>query len=803
METTKKTRPNPHATFDEKRQDSYGLQIADYISREWFNGTLIANGCNFMGRRNWVEEQRLYARGEQDTKNYKNFVARQVQDLSYLNLDWRPINVCEKFCNIVSNGISEENYRLDIRATDRYSMLEKQRKIDEHRKNMIAKNIMEKSKEYLGLDITPQGFIPEDEDELMFFSEIKDRPKTEIAEEIMIDYIKSINDWKNIKNQCDKDIVEVGLMCAQVYTDPINGVSLRYVDPENAIHSYVKKNDFSDCFYYGFVDTITLSDLKRESNFEEKELREVAKAYRTVSNGNFMTLDYDTCAMEDIIDIKVNVLRFAWKTSKTLTFKKYIKGGKTIKVARRDEKWNVPQGSEKSKLSTTYDTWFEGNFVVGSQSIYGYKECENIVKDEMNKVRSPFVFRASAIYKNRLHSFLSNIKPLCDQMQYAHLKIQHLMAELKPDLMEIDLDALAELSTGTKGENKGETWKTALTMMNVKGVVFKKRIDMGEAGMKDTSGARPVAQQQGSALSQLLNIWAHYYNLVRETTGINPARDGSLPADALLGVNQMAQLASNTVTRHIVEAATDFDKTISETISVRAKSIFTHKGGDKIIEMYKRAVGKHNIDAMETMKDRHLYDFGFTIQMVPTIEEIREFKEDLGISMKEGTIDVEDKIEAQNLAKINVKMANEYLKFCRKRRLKQQAKEKQEMIQAQTEGNIQSSQAKAQSDVQAYGLKKKIDLEYAGKMSEIKIMEADALNKINAPEKEVEFERDVYLERIKQATNFDLTKFKEEAKDVRIDKQSAHQSKMIKQRQDNSEPIDFENQNYFETNDYI
>jgi hypothetical protein len=34
--------------------------------------------------------------------------------------------------------------------------------------------------------------------------------------------------------------------------------------------------------------------------------------------------------------------------------------------------------------------------------------------------------------------------------------------------------------------------------------------------------------------------------------GINPARDGSLSQDALL-VNQMSDLASNTVTKHIVD----------------------------------------------------------------------------------------------------------------------------------------------------------------------------------------------------------------------------------------------------------
>ncbi len=801
METTKKkVRPNPLATFEEKKDPSYGLQIAEYISREWFNGTFIGSGCQFMGRRNWVENKRLYARGEQDTKQYKNVVARQQSDLSYLNLDWRPINVCEKFCNIVSNGISEENYRLDIRATDRFSLLERKKKVDEHIKNMISRNIVEKAKKELNLDIAPKGFVPEDEEELKFVTEIKDRPKAEIAEEITIDYVKKINDWKNIKDQCDKDIVEVGLMCAQVYTDPLNGISLRYVDPEEAIHSYVKKNDFSDCFYYGYVDSITLSDIRREGNYDDVKLREIAKAYGPSNNMN--DIDFERCVMDDIIDIKLNVLRFAWKTTKTLSYKKYMpKGnpdGKPIKVARRSDNWEVPEEGAKSKLSKTYDTWLEGVHIIGTQEIYGYKECENIVKDEMNKVKPPFVFRASAIYKNRLHSFLSNIEALCDQMQYAHLKIQHLMAELTPDMKTVDLDQLADLSSDTKGEAKQETWKTALTIMAVKGVIFTKRVDMGEMGIKDGTAARPMPMAQGSSLGALLNVWAHYYNLLRETTGINPARDGSLPADALLGVNQMAQLASNTVTKHIVDAAKDFDKTICEIISIRLKSIFTYKGGENIVEMYKRSVGKHNIEAMETMKNRHLYDFGFTIEMVPTKEEMAEFKEDLALAMKEGTIDVEDKIEAQSLAKVNVKLATEYLKFIRKIRIKRQMKEKQDLIAAQTQANIQSSEANSVGKVKAYGLQKQIDMDVESRMSQIRVAEKAAMQQIEAPVKDKEFQQDVYIKQLETATAFNLKKYTEDAKDLRIDQQSTNQSKILDQRTKDTGPIDFKNQFEFD-----
>ncbi len=796
---TKNKRPEPLAPFSEKIKPEYGLKIGEFIGQEWFNGGMIQSGTNFMKRRDWVHEQRLYVRGEQDTKSYKNVVARQEGDMSYLNLDWRIINVCEKFTNIVSNGISDEFYKIDIRATDRYTALNKKKKIEEHRKNMLSLPMLKKAKEMGIADLVPKGYVPEDEDDLNFHTQIKDRPKIEIAEEKLINIVKSYNDWHNIKEQCDKDIVELGIQAAQIYTDPLNGVSIRYIDPENAVHSFVKKNDFSDAFYYGYVDTITISDIKRESNNEldEMTLRKIAKLYS--SNYNSMptagSIDYEKCNFSEIVDSKIHVLRFAWKTSKTISYKKYNKNGKTIKVAKRDEKYEGPQITEKSKLSKTYDTWLEGNMIVGSQFIYGYKECENIVKDEMNKVMSPFIFRATNIYNNKLHSFLSNIKALCDQMQYAHLKIQHLMAELKPDLLNIDIDALADLGGSTKGGEKQSNWKEALSILNVKGVVVSKNIDMGEGGVKQGQGARPMPMSQGSALAQLLNVWAHYYNLVREITGINPARDGSLPADALLGVNKMAQLASNTVTKHIVRAAVDFDLRVSSTISSRVKQIFTFKNAaPHLIEMYKQAVGKESIEAMEAMKDRHLNDFGFTVNLIPSIEELQKFQEDLGIALKEGTIDVEDKIEAQQLAKTSIKEANEYLKFARKRRIKKQMEEKQAMIEAQTQGNIQSTQAATEAKIKENVSKSNIKIDEERQMSQIRVMEKQAIMQLEAPLNEKKFEQEVYLENLKSVTQLDAKKYLEDAKDKRIDKQSAQQSKMINQRQNNLAPIDFEDQ---------
>ena len=219
MSDTKKqeSMPNPLAPYTEKKTDAYGIKVAKAIQSEWFNGGMISGGCTFLERRSYIENKRLRVRGQQDSKKYKEHMSRQEGDLEYLNLDWSMVNYTGKYCNVVSNGISDTQYRLDIRANDRLSVKIKTDKMEEHKKNMRSLSMLQKTKEILGLDMIPKGFIPEDDEELKLYMEIKDKPKIEIAEELIIDFIKKTNRWHTIEESKNKDLVECGIAAARVW----------------------------------------------------------------------------------------------------------------------------------------------------------------------------------------------------------------------------------------------------------------------------------------------------------------------------------------------------------------------------------------------------------------------------------------------------------------------------------------------------------------------------------------------------------------------------------------------------------
>lgn len=776
--------PDPAAPFEVKKTQAYGLQIANLISREWFNGTFISKGCLYQDRQQYVIENRLFERGKNDINYFKNYLKRGDNDLNYLNLDWSMLNLTKKFCNNVANGIRDEYYRLDITPMDPISTKLRADKERAYRRDMLAMPLYKKAKETLGIDLQPKGFVPEDDEELQFRMELDEKSSTVIGEEILIEYIKKTNGWENFQQQKNKDLVLCSIAGARVYTDKNDGIKIQYVDVQNYIHSYVKRNDFSDKYYDGYVDTISLADLKRESGFSDTIIRQIAKLY--AGTGRFNVYDVFSCDIGDLLGFRVDVLRFAYKTWKTETYKKSTrKDGKVYKVSKKGDDYD-----SKMKISRTLDTWFEGNVVIGSPYIYDYKECENIARDKMNKAMSPFVMRAVDIYENNLTSFLDDIKNLGVQMQIVQLQLQKLCAELRPDQLVVNWDALADI-TGTGDKQKN--WKEMVSLLNTKGIIFESTIDMGdEGGVQRVQAARTQSSGQGSAIPILMNRFAELYNMVRDISGVNPATDGSMPADALVGVAQLQQLATNTNTKHIVDASVDLDLRISECISTRIGEIFRSKDASHIKDLYLNVVGQHGLELRESLGDRHLNEFGFVYEMLPTTQRMQELKEALSIALQTGDITVGDKLRTEDIAHTNLKLANRFLDFrIRKNRQKKQ-EENERNIMLQSQANQQSAQAAAAAEGQVYQANKMVDLSFEAQMAKIRVGEYNAKKQIDAPYQEKEFQQDAYLKQIDGYVSLQKQNQAEDRKDERLAKQSTYNSQMITQRQKDTGPVDFE-----------
>ena len=112
--------PSQVVSDAEKSSWEYGEQVARAIEYEWFNQGRT-NGNRYLTTWNNYNRLRLYARGEQPTQKYKDELSING-DLSYLNLDWKPVPIISKFVDILTNGISAKDYDINAYAQDPESL---------------------------------------------------------------------------------------------------------------------------------------------------------------------------------------------------------------------------------------------------------------------------------------------------------------------------------------------------------------------------------------------------------------------------------------------------------------------------------------------------------------------------------------------------------------------------------------------------------------------------------------------------------------------------------------------------------
>lgn len=784
-ENKKYSFPDPLESDEVKKTDAYGLKVAKAIGQDWFEGGFIGDKCDFSNRAKKIRENRLYSRGRQNTAGYKKL----MEDLNYMNVDWTPPNIIGKFIDIVANGVRENLYRIDISAIDKIATLERKNYQEKLEKSMRTKSMLEKTKKILGIDLVPKGFIPEDKDELEMHMSMAYKPQIEVAEELLIKFVKATNNWKSIKEKVNRDLVENALGVVRCYTDKVNGIVLKYVDIENYIHSFVKDKDFSDKHYDGEVETITISELKRVSGFSDNTLRAIAKSYASLNgNNSFGATDFDRVDFSELINFKVSVLNFSYKTSKTIAYKKKFDKRGNFKMIEKNSDYNPPKRSDYAKAGKVLDTWYEGSYIIGSDYIYNYKECEILSRDKMNKALPPYITLASDIYENELHSLSERMQPTANQMYNINIKIQQLISQMRPDETEIDIDLLAELESKT---GKKLTWEDAIGLYNSKGIVLSTRVNMGEDGIKDRPALRVPTQSPSGKLEQLTRAWIFHYNMLRDFTGINAARDGSQPSDVLVGVQQLQLEVSNTATKGVVEASLEISRKAAETISTRLGDIF--RWGTDIADVYKNAVGATNLDIIDSLDNRHLHEFGFVIDILPTEKEMQEFKESLSIALQEGSIDVDDKIKAERIATMNIKQAENYLTYRRKKRMKEAAEQEDKRNQSLAQANAQSAAIAEEQRRKTAEFESMLKVKEARELAMIEILKQDELNKVNRDKEERGYEVDIFIEKLKKAGELSSKMKMEDRKDERTKLTATQQSKIAEQKsREGAGAIDFQ-----------
>jgi hypothetical protein len=777
--------PSQTVSDAEKLSYDYGLKVGKAIETEWFYNDKSVN--RYKSNYNNFHKLRLYARGEQSIQKYKDELSING-DLSYLNLDWKPVPIISKFVDIVVNGIAERTYDIKAYSQDAYGVSKRTKYMESILADMRTKDLDAFTKEAFGISLAENDpeTLPDSEEELGLHMQLNYKQAVELAEEQALNVLFEGNKYELTKKQFYYDLTVLGIGAVKTSFNTSEGVVIDYVDPANLVYSYTNSPYFDDIYYVGEVKAIPVNELAKQfPHLTESDLDEIMKNKSTGRN------NYNTRYSVDKEDNNtIQVLYFNYKTYMNEVYKIKETGTGANKIIPKDDTFNPPQDKEGgySRMLRSIECLYEGAMILGTDKLLSWGMSKNMMrpKSDFTKIKMNYAIVAPRMYDGKIDSLVKRITGFADMIQLTHLKLQQVMSRMVPDGVYLDADGLAEVDLGNgTNYNPQEALNMFFQTGSVIGRSFTQDGDMnpGKVPIQEiTSGSG------GNKMQALIGNYNYYLQMIRDVTGLNEARDGSTPdKNALVGIQKIAAANSNTATRHILQAGLYLTAETAECLSLRISDIIEYS---PTRDAFIQAIGAHNVATLQEMTELHLYDFGIFIELQPDEEEKAILENNIQMALQQGGIDLEDAIDLREIK--NIKLANQMLKIRRKKKQERDQLIQQQNIQMQSQANAQAAQAAAQVDVQ----KNQALAQNEAQLEQVKAqLDAQKMQQEVEYKKELmqlEFQMNMQLKNMEVEGMKSREKEKEDRKDERTKIQATQQSEMIEQRNSGKPPKNFE-----------
>ena len=776
--------PSQTVSDAEKLSYDYGLKVGKAIEQEWFNSDRMSN--KYRNNSNDFHRLRLYARGEQSIQKYKDELSING-DLSYLNLDWSPVPIIPKFVDIVVNGIAERTYDIKAYSQSQNGVDKRTEYMENIMSDMDFKDFNDTIAQDFGIDLRESGedILPQTMEELQLHMQLNYKQAVELAEEQALNVLMDGNRYELTKKRFYYDLAVLGIAAIKNSFTTSEGITIDYVDPANLVYSYTDSPYFEDCYYVGEVKSIPINELAKQfPHLNQEDLEEIRSSSSYNKNNNNSRYSTDK---ED--QNKVQILYFNYKTYMNEVYKVKETGSGAEKLIEKDDTFNPPTDvMDYSKLQRSIECLYEGAMILGTNKLIKWQMAKNMMrpKSDFTKVKMPYSIVAPRMYNGKIESLVKRITGFADMIQLTHLKLQQVMSRLVPDGVYLDADGLAEIDLGNgTNYNPQEALNMFFQTGSVIGRSFTSDGDMnpGKVPIQEISSG-----SGGAKMQSLIGTYNYYMQMIRDTTGLNEARDGSTPdKNALVGVQKLAAANSNTATRHILQAGLFLTADLAECLSLRISDVLEYSPTKNA---FIQAIGAHNVATLEEMSELHLYDFGIFIELAPDDEQKQILENNIQMALQQKSIDLEDAIDLREIR--NLKMANQLLKIRRKKKEQKDRATQLENIQAQTQSNTQAAQAAAQLEVQKDQSfnQGKMQLEQMKNQLEMQKMQQELAAKKELME--IEFQYNMQLRSADTDNTKSKEKEKEDRKDERTKIQATQQSELIDQRKSGKAPKNFE-----------
>jgi hypothetical protein len=433
----------------------YGKKIAEYIS-----STLQGTNSYYWLRNNRYKLNRNAAAGKISMEKFQDRLEMNGKT-NYANLNWNSIKQVNTIVSRLVARWMNSSEKIVITAVDSLSQYDKQQEYQAAEFYMHHQEMIKQLEEASGQQIIPKGqYIPEDQNELDIWA----AEYLELPEEIM--YEKTTNEilaanglFDVIKEMQLHDSAECGFVGTYTWMDASGVVHVDRVEPENAIYFYSKFNDFRDSPVRGRALDMKISEFRRRYGAEfggkltEEQIWEYAqtsKEYQLDDKLRWL-LQWNVMMLRPYDEWNISMIHFELKS--------LDKDDYTITETLQNKRTFVDRGLPPSTLKPNqeyvadeYWNIYEGMFARDKCEILEWGLKKNMIRPqdpkEIGNVEFSYSFYMHQNRDMRNVAIPEKIEEPVDQMILALLRIQQLIAKMRPNGSQVNTRAIKEVDLG-------------------------------------------------------------------------------------------------------------------------------------------------------------------------------------------------------------------------------------------------------------------------------------------------------------------------------------------------------------------
>lgn len=786
--------PKQTDSFEDKCKMSYGLAIGNAISSSWFyrGGSDATSVCRFYFQQGNFLERRRYANGEIDMSKYFNKLGTNGS-VDLLNLSRKSLSTIPKNVDLVVNGMCDREHTIGANSIDPVSQDEKIAYRKSIETDMLAVDVIEKTKETFGQDIgvMPIDQLPKNKEELDLHMQLEWKPSCELSAELAVRMVMEENQFDaTIDRQIKRDLVVDGLSCVENRFNGAKGTVLKRIDPINMVWSETKDPYFRDCFYKGHYERVLLSDifvefpdlLDDENKQVKEQIQNSGEWWNTYHGLNDSGLKGHAC-----------LLYFTYKTYREnfTKIKEKKTGEKSISKAKADfdESKPVNKTDEYKRYSKVEEVLFEGIMVLGTNIMLKWEVSKSMARPQSNtqKVMEKYNMVAPNFENGKITSLVSRMIPIEDKLNIIELKAEQIIQGITPDGVAIDVDALAELDLG-EGKGTMSQFDQYLMYLQKGSYFYRSYTSSGDLNQANQPFKEIRTGDSINKLKALRSESMGYLLQLTDVIGLNKAVDASNPdKDALVGVQKMAALNSNTATRHILKGAGYITLQTGYSVLYRVQDILKYYPSLK--EDLIRKVGATSIEDLDYIKNLHLQDFGLYLTLNQDDEEKAILNQDLTLAMQAGQIGLSDKYKVLNVKVF--KQAVAYLGVLIEKRSKLTEEQKKREFEYQAQANLKASLEAEKAKQETVQMEAQIKSALQTALSEGEIKKEMVRGEEDRKTLDMKIQGDIVVAQIQGGVAREKLEFSETKKDERSLSEATMQSKNAYSKERGLPPNDF------------